>query len=58
MADYDVFDRTFGILVVLYGATHLLGAMEILSPALVSVILPILMILGGLKITLKDMITH
>ncbi len=55
--DYsDVFDRTFGILVVLYGVSLLLGALGIFSPRLVEMILPTLVILGGLKITMKDMI--
>ncbi len=55
--DYsEVFDRTFGILVVLYGVTLLLGSLDIFSPKLVEMILPILVILGGLKITMKDML--
>lgn len=57
MSDYsEIFDKTFGILVLVYGITVLLGSLDILTPRLVSMILPIVVILGGLKITMKDMV--
>jgi hypothetical protein len=53
--DRSIFDRTFGIAVIVYGGVDILGTLGVLEPRIVSLILPLLIVLVGIKITLSDM---
>ena len=45
--------KMVGILVALFGLVLLLGAIHVLSPKIVHLALPVLIILGGLKMSMK-----
>ncbi len=49
-SDFDVYDKSLGILVTGYGLTHLMGVLGVIAPSLVGIILPVLVILAGLRI--------
>lgn len=47
-------DKTIGLIVMLYGLIHLLASLEIIAPKIVSFVIPVLVILVGLKFFTKD----
>ena len=52
-SDFDVYDKSLGILVTGYGLTHLMGVLGVFTPAIVGIILPVLIVLAGLRIIMR-----
>lgn len=46
--------KFIGILIVLFGLTLLLGALNLITPMLVGIICPTLIIIGGLKLIFSN----
>ena len=49
-----LFDKMTGIFVILFGLVYLLLAMDVITPKIAGLIIPVLVILVGLKIFTSD----